>query len=325
MRKTIFIHIGSHKTGTTAIQKFLSMNREVLAGKGYLYPGRALDHSDIPRNLRFSSPDLLRNDPDLEINRIFQEIRQADQEHVILSSEIFETQGPLPLSAYTGDEFRMQIICYVRRQDERIESKYSQVVKHNFVRDSITGYIGSGYFQRTDYRKVLEPWKDVYGKENIIVRGFEAEQMPGGIYHDFLGVLGLAPDPVFEYPKKRLNRKLNPDLLELMRLSNVWLKEHPEMHRMVKRAIMRTNMRVSGNARSSLSPAQRRDLIAMYDESNREVAREYLGRPDGRLFYAPVPDPDEPWEPAGLKFPGSIITVFALMRSLVPIVLSKIR
>ena len=46
-----------------------------------------------------------------------------------------------------------------------------------------------------------------------------------------------------------------------------------------------------------LSPQQRREIIAKYEESNTKVAREYLGREDGRLFYAPLPDPDEPWEP----------------------------
>lgn len=39
---TLFLHIGSHKTGTTAIQDFASMNAGWRAGRGLLYPGYEL-------------------------------------------------------------------------------------------------------------------------------------------------------------------------------------------------------------------------------------------------------------------------------------------
>ena len=46
--KTLYIHVGTPKTGTTAIQSFLLDNQEVLAKKGYCYslmpfayPGKA--------------------------------------------------------------------------------------------------------------------------------------------------------------------------------------------------------------------------------------------------------------------------------------------
>lgn len=39
---TLFLHIGSHKTGTTAIQDFASMNAGWLAGRGLLYPSYEL-------------------------------------------------------------------------------------------------------------------------------------------------------------------------------------------------------------------------------------------------------------------------------------------
>ena len=34
-----YLHIGSHKTGTTALQSFALANRDWLAGRGLLYPG----------------------------------------------------------------------------------------------------------------------------------------------------------------------------------------------------------------------------------------------------------------------------------------------
>ena len=37
--RTVFVHIGMHKTGTTAIQHFLERNREPLRRRGLCYPG----------------------------------------------------------------------------------------------------------------------------------------------------------------------------------------------------------------------------------------------------------------------------------------------
>ena len=36
--KTLYLHIGTHKTGSTAIQHFFKVNKEVLKTMGYTYP-----------------------------------------------------------------------------------------------------------------------------------------------------------------------------------------------------------------------------------------------------------------------------------------------
>ena len=36
--KTLYLHIGTPKTATSSIQKFLAQNREVLESKGYVFP-----------------------------------------------------------------------------------------------------------------------------------------------------------------------------------------------------------------------------------------------------------------------------------------------
>ena len=36
--KTLYLHIGTPKTATSSIQKFLAQNREVLESEGYVFP-----------------------------------------------------------------------------------------------------------------------------------------------------------------------------------------------------------------------------------------------------------------------------------------------
>ncbi|WP_027179770.1 hypothetical protein [Maridesulfovibrio bastinii] len=42
-----FLHIGLHKTGTTAIQRFSFENKDYLLEKGYDYPGDFIEHSRL--------------------------------------------------------------------------------------------------------------------------------------------------------------------------------------------------------------------------------------------------------------------------------------
>jgi len=53
----------------------------------------------------------------------------------------------------------------------------------------------------------------------------------------------------------------------------------------------------------------RRKVLEQYEESNRRVAQDYLGRKDGGLFYDPWPDPDEAWEPYRGLTPEALVPI----------------
>ncbi|HEY4377379.1 MAG TPA: hypothetical protein VGM93_09480, partial [Acidimicrobiales bacterium] len=48
----ILVHIGPHKTGTTALQSMLDRGRSAMAEHGVLYPGTKGAHHDEARSLR---------------------------------------------------------------------------------------------------------------------------------------------------------------------------------------------------------------------------------------------------------------------------------
>ena len=63
--RSCFIHAGTHKTGTTAIQRFLAGNRETLARAGFYYPRSGCWHPEFPghHNLMFELTGDARFDP----------------------------------------------------------------------------------------------------------------------------------------------------------------------------------------------------------------------------------------------------------------------
>ena len=96
MRK-LYLHIGSMKTGTTTLQKFLSVNRQTLINKGLRYPGKGLEHhslityfqedaAKLPRLYRHFSAEKIAAIRDRAIKALTEELENSS-EHIIISSE----------------------------------------------------------------------------------------------------------------------------------------------------------------------------------------------------------------------------------------------
>ena len=92
---TLFIHIGLHHTGTTALQQFLYLNKSFLEKNSIFYPETGLhfyQHALIPgcfiKNHDFL-PSKRITDLDYYIDELCHEISYSDSEIAILSSEVF--------------------------------------------------------------------------------------------------------------------------------------------------------------------------------------------------------------------------------------------
>lgn len=88
--RTCYLHIGTHKTGTTSIQVALSKHRDQLAVRDFLYPRSGIPephfgHHDIAGEI-YNGPSNLADCEN--INALLDEIRSTDRD-VILSAEGF--------------------------------------------------------------------------------------------------------------------------------------------------------------------------------------------------------------------------------------------
>ena len=317
---TLFLHIGTHKTGTTAIQRFLDANRDVLAANGCLTVdfGTVAGHP-LAWGLGFGLRPPTKSDAAryLELSRHLltsAAARAADEDKdIVLSSEVFCEFMNAPGSIGQLKDFLaecgltdVRIICYCRRQDHFAESLCNELIKGFHPRQLADAF--SDWYM--DYHRLLGQYADVFGADRIVVRPFETEQFAGGdLFSDFLDLLGLPATDEYACPSEDdSNISLGPDIVELLRLYGSmglgdqtpddpggWLK------RILLTSFDRGFLTHRQDDTPLLSPRQRVELIDRYDSSNQAVARDYLGRTDGRLFMEPSPNPDEPWRPyAGL-------------------------
>ena len=102
MIETIYLHIGHHKTGTTAIQQFCTHNTSTLKELGYLIPETGLvegGHHGLTSvwYRRKGIPDCAED----EIKRLLRELSNSSLKYAIVTSENFVWSDPTLLSAIT--------------------------------------------------------------------------------------------------------------------------------------------------------------------------------------------------------------------------------
>ena len=267
----LLIHIGTPKTGSTAIQYFLDQNRECLRAMGinYLRSGR--------RNNAHNRLIQARRSGDMKsaMSKVIKEI-QADPEMThILSSEMFSTAGMAADFATTlPDDIRQQtrILAYLRRQDKYLEAVYKQRLKTNRS-DGTAHQFYMGQRNKVDYIQMLAPWTDAFGQDNIIVRPFERSQFPeGNIVADVANLLGLDGIKGFAVRERSDNVTFS---IEVTRLLSLIRRTTDINTKTVIRHLSVTRPPEAIRSNDCFTKAERLDIMTRYEAANDTLRKTY--------------------------------------------------
>ena len=225
------IHIGTEKTGSTAIQEYLSGAGEKFRDAGIHVCTSAGKGNNRALPAAFMSAD--KTDDYLRAQKIearapratwkarllhsfSKEVQDAgaNADAFLLSSEHFQSRLTSPeevvelhsFLATLFDEF--EIICYLRRQDQMALSRYSQALRAGYTPASpLPRRTGKGahrvphYF---DFESLLNRWADAFGEQSIKPRVYSRAALDeGDIVSDFLVAIGVAS------PRETPSRKKN--------------------------------------------------------------------------------------------------------------------
>jgi hypothetical protein len=306
MRTSTYLHIGTNKTGTTAIQRWLTEHREELKNRGLLYPSAGMPfqaHHSLAHALGFH---WLRPAADEDQAARFRreldsEVRATNPRLVLISSENFCITRPMDAVRSFFRAMDVRIVVYLRRHDVWWQSAYTQAVKMVAAPPFQCGFESFLNFRlaqnrnSANYRKLIDRWANAFGKENIIVRPYEPCQNQPNIVADFLRAIEcpeLANN--MSAPNERVNEK--PSVIGLQ-LAEVFQRADIEAdlrRRLVADAFDLTPP--EGPAASVISPSLRSKLVDDNWSDYEYIAREFLDRKDGRLFMDSRPDASESWE-----------------------------
>ncbi len=323
MARRAVVHIGTFKTGSTSIQAFLCENAQRLMAQGVYFPTSlgspnhhglaiySLSHRETTGLIRYYG---LQDREKREARRV--EVREAliaelsslphsvstvvfSNEHLSGLNTTSEVEQLKDLLAPHFD--KIEIVVYLRRQDLRIISDYTQKVRDGYSkRLDLQNYKPS---EGLDLLSFLDKWADVFGAGSIKPRIFSrSDFINGDLIDDFIAAAGIAADETFQRPAIE-NAGLSHEAIHFLRVFNEFVPHYIDGHRNPLRQRLLpyfAELFPGDGLRVAKSDVEK--LIESVDSSNAAAGEKYFGRKEvfSRDFsrYADEPAPDPTFDEA---------------------------
>ncbi len=242
--KKCYLHIGNFKTGSTSLQKFFFINKDLLSSHNIepIYEenffGKAINHEKLYK--QFDTNNLN------ELNHFFSNINT--EKNIILSSEYFSCFSKdikkIKFLKETIEKFGFELIVifYYRKDIDYLYSLYSEMLKHRkwtkidnvfdfkkkvfnygyyyLEKKSINWYLNTYYF--VNYKLVEEVWKSVFKNKFYSIEYNPDDNLK--IFKDFINIIGTKDISNYKIPEKvNVRGKISP--WKLKRIFNfIYLK-----------------------------------------------------------------------------------------------------
>lgn len=243
----LYLHIGTHKTGTTALQVLLAENYDKLLVQNILFPksGRPWQRGG-QHNIAWQ----LSNDSRFRsefgtLKTLCDEIKNTPADNIIISSEDFECLYVKPRSLQIFKKHlddigcQVNIVIFLRERVSYSESLYKELLKHG-LNISFAQYIKTvleeGKFAFKDWTFCFEYEKIINGFEQIFdgkvyVKKWE-EPIEKGFFSIFKEKIALPPSQnlnLSSYKECGMNKDIAEKISMRFAESQRWLKENHDI------------------------------------------------------------------------------------------------
>lgn len=277
-RPRLVLHVGTHKTGTSALQAALDGARGALLRQhGLLYADtRRPPWPELPKHCSVyqaaAHGDAAAQAREREL--LLAEFEASRATTLLLSEEgLSEPDDKLqrffePLAAH----FDIEVLCFLRRQDLFVEALFNQFVRESARRESrpiLTFARAPATRARLDYHALLSRWAAAGARARAL--DFDGPAVRGpGLMAAFEAALGLG---AIGLPDQRANP--SPDmrlalLLNRMNRLRVPYELTPLLH--ATRSLAQGGL---PTLRHLLGGDERRRLLAEFDASNERLAADH--------------------------------------------------
>ena len=288
------LHIGTHKTGTTALQRTFGAARPSLRAHGIVYP--SLQPRE-PGHHILVGPWIDRHHDRQTTIRLWQSLAESHaggKSTLVISSEEFCRARPqsvdfAELAGFVAGFDRRTVVCYLRNQASYIQSIYLQVRKRGrtlnfdrFVAACIAERFAGG--MDLDYGALFARVRAGFGPEEIRFLSYEeASGHPGGLASHFLTTIGSTDA---RPPVRRSNVSPSP-LAFWVAMQGAARSGPPAAERLEAAELAVTDMVGPGVRTTIFTRTQLRRLHEVYEPLNR-AAEKLVGDTGVPLRIAPV-------------------------------------
>lgn len=305
--RTLYLHIGRPKTGTTYIQKVLHENRALIEAAGIGF-GPYQDPQTGSHHPGFVQALLAKGAP-----AVLNETAACPGRNILVSAEDLLHLVGYPLEDGSDRvwgqairdaalrHFDLRILVFLRRQDYLMESSFFQAVRSHYagaIADFAPPYLG------LDHDVRLMQIEAIFGRGTLRVALYR-DQGPNDVLGALMEMLDLDVAP-------RLKRDVGRQNPSMHRRKVLFLARVPKTRwsapGFISRVVETSPAIADDGGRFVMSPRQRHALVAAYQPGNRAlVARHRIADPG---MFTDLPDPEAPWTPPAPATRAEIAAVF---------------
>lgn len=230
--KTVHLHIGLPKTGTTAIQNSMFAAPEALARHGVHYVRSGTDkfgdrgHHILVMGVlgdrgRYIKPNITEEEIAAAWPLALREIEETDAAHFFLSSELFSFAviDPEDIARIRDllKGYRVNVVLVLRDIADFVDSVYAQRLKGGFA-GTVEEFVDLNW-QNLHWREMTHRWARVFGRVNMKVFDFAALKQGSLVDNFFRKTFGAAYEGNL-FPREAMNPALPYYAAQLIREVN---------------------------------------------------------------------------------------------------------
>ena len=315
MARTVYMHVGVAKTGTTYLQRILYSHRDELRSAGLLYPGKR------PGDQYVASIDLREQEQSKfshlkaggSWDRLAAEVRDFRGDAVV-SHETFArcTTPQIHRVIESFGDAQLRVVLTVRDLARQIPAVWQETLKNkattgydDFLREIFVN-VDSGehkfFWKPQDVRKVVRRWGRLVGMDHLTVVTVPPSGAPRDELWDRFSKAIEVPDVRITLPEATANTSLGAAEAELLRYVNAALPgdfSWPRYSRAVKRQFAEQQLASRTTHRIVVPPPwhgavkERSEAIVSYLGRSGCAVVGDLGDLEPALVQAPVSGPDD--------------------------------
>ncbi|QQL44975.1 hypothetical protein [Sulfuriroseicoccus oceanibius] len=216
MSKRLILHIGVHKTGTSAIQSWM----EYLAREGRCPVHYARAGRDGSAHHRLVQELQMFGDLSAAVD-MRREVLASESDLVVVSAEGMSKLNRAEVedlfSVFRGADIDLEVLAWLRRPDQYVEAVFSQLVKSGKdardARKPMMNRVGGGEL----FSDMLQPWQDVLGEDLVRILPYDRKRWrEGSLWAAWWQALGVdAPCAESEMPRSIREANVSPSAMTL--------------------------------------------------------------------------------------------------------------